>query len=106
MIPRLPNGWSRIEARNWPVRVFGKDGQWKREFIHFTYERKSDNSYHLQLRCDQPISIAAVRIGPFAKKGGDTHHGPAKQWRWVNEGDGWFLYAEQFDTPLKELNIW
>ncbi len=106
LIPRLPNGWSRIEARNWPVRVSGKDGQWKREFIHFIYERKSDNSYRLQLRCDQPIYIAAMRIGPFAEKGGDTHHGPAKRWRWAKEGDGWFLYAEQFAAPLKELEIW
>ena len=65
----------------------------------------SDNSYHLQLRCDRSLPIAAVRIGPFTEKGGDTYRDPAKSWRWAKEGEGWFLYAEQFDRPLKELEI-
>ena len=105
LIPRLPDGWSRIEVSKWPIRVLGKEGGWERAFIQFTYQRMSDNSYHLQLRCDRSLPIAAVRIGPFTEKGGDTYRDPAKSWRWVKEGEGWFLYAEQFDRPLKELEI-
>lgn len=105
LIPRLPNGWSRIEAHDWPVRVAEPDGRWSRAHIDFTYERQPDQSYRMKFRCDRAIPIASVRIGPFKNKEAIPHHGPAKRWRWSRDGESWFLHADQFEDPLSELDL-
>jgi len=105
LIPRLPDGWTRIEARSWPVRIAGAAGQWSRAYVDFSYERLPDQSYRLKLNCDRPLSIASVRLGPYLERDSTLLKGPAQKWRWEKEGDAWFAYLENFSNPLRELEF-
>lgn len=105
LIPRLPNAWSRIEARSWPIRIADADGRWTRAHIDFSYERLPDQSYRLELHCDRAIRIASIRMGPYSKPNDSLLKSPARQWRWEKQGDAWFAYLENFETPLRELEL-
>ena len=103
LIPRLPNGWSSIEAKEWPVRTATADGRWMRSTINFRYQRLPTGGYHLHLTSPQPITLAKIRIGPYPIAGALPNHPQAQRWTWLQEGDGWFLHASQFSKPLTEL---
>ncbi len=103
LIPRLPNGWSSIEAKEWPVRVSDSDGLWTRVSIDFRYERLTTGGYRLRMSSQKPLSIASIRIGPYPRAGILPSYQQAKRWRWSQEGDGWFLHADEFSKPLDEL---
>ena len=103
LIPRLPNGWTRIEANQWPVRVSEANGSWKRSYINFSYERLAAGGYRLRMKSEQPLPIASIRIGPYARAGVLPNHPQAKRWRWSQEGDAWFLHADEFTNPMTEI---
>ncbi len=103
LIPRLPNGWTSIEAKNWPVRVAAENGLWERTLISFHYERLPSSGYRLHMSSEKPLSIASIRLGPYPRAGVLPHYPQVQRWRWSQEGDGWFLYAEQFSTPMNEI---
>ncbi len=104
LIPRLPNGWSSIEAKKWPVRVADANGLWTRASIDFRYDRLPTGGYQIQMRSEKPLPIASIRIGPYARAGDLPPYPEAKRWRWSKEGDGWFLHADEFSRPLGEID--
>lgn len=104
LIPRLPNGWSSIEAEQWPVRVADANGIWTRAWIDFRYDRLPAGGYRIHMSSEKPISISSIRIGPYPSAGVlPTSYHEAKRWRWSQEGDGWFLHADDFATSLNRL---
>ncbi len=105
LIPRLPIGWSRIEAKSWPIRVAESDGRWTRANIDFSYERLPNHRYHLKLSCDREIPISSVRLGPFPTKDATLLKSATHAWRWEKQGDAWFAYLEKFISPLRQLDL-
>ncbi len=105
LIPRLPNGWSSIEAKKWPVRVADANGNWTRTTIDFHYNRLPAGGYRLHMNSEKPLSIASIRIGPYPSAGVLPQYAQAKRWHWSQEGDGWFLHAIDFSAPLAEI-VW
>ena len=103
LIPRLPNGWSSIEAKRWPLRIADSNGNWTRTFIDFRYERLLTGGYRLKMSSDKPLIMESIRIGPYSQAGALPPLHQAKRWRWSQEGDGWFLHADQFSKPLNEI---
>lgn len=103
LIPRLPNGWSRIEAKDWPVRVSDANGLCIRATINFRYERLANGGYRLHMSSEKPLAIASIRIGPYPSAGDLPPPQQAKRWRWSHDGDGWFLHADQFSSSLNEI---
>ena len=103
LILRLPNGWSGIEAKQWPVRVQTADGLWTRAFIDFRYDRLPAGGYRLRLSSEKPIPFTAIRIGPYPSAGILPQYQQAKRWRWSQEGDGWYLLADKFNESLSEI---
>lgn len=65
LLPRLPLGWNRIEARDWPVAHVHPLGRIAK--IDYTYEEVGNrgNRYQLTLKSDQPIRSLRLRLGPF-----------------------------------------
>jgi hypothetical protein len=104
LIPRLPDGWTKIEAHQWPVRVAHANGLWTRAHIDFNYERRPTGGYRLRMSSDQPLPLATVRIGPYPVPGDLPQHGSSQRWRWSQQGDAWFLYADHFNAPLDEID--
>lgn len=103
LIPRLPSGWTSMKANQWPVRVAEANGSWKRSYMNFSYERLPAGGYRLHMKSEQPLAMASIRIGPYPRAGVLPDFQQAKRWRWSHEGDGWFLHADQFTTPLTEI---
>ena len=103
LIPRLPNSWSGIEARKWPVRIPDASGLWTRAFIDFRYDRLPAGGYRLSLSSEKPLPFSSIRIGPYPKAGILPQYQQAKRWRWSQEGEGWFLHAEDFTSPLGKI---
>ena len=106
LIPRLPDGWSSIDAKKWPVRVVDAGGHWTRAFIDFRYDRLPGGGYRLHMRSEKPLPIASIRIGPYPSAGVlPSAYREANRWHWSREGDGWFLHADEFNEPLAEI-VW
>ena len=63
LIPRIPDGWERIETKGYPIAVSTGDGT-DSVSADYRYER-IPGGYRLSFSGDRPTKLAYLRIGPF-----------------------------------------
>jgi hypothetical protein len=65
LVPRLADGWDRIEARGYPI-VVSEAGERATVRVDWQYRRVT-GGYEAVLKAERPIRIARVRVGPFPR---------------------------------------
>ena len=68
LMPRLPLGWTGLEAQAWPVRT-QSDG--KPDLIEVSYDLQRDSAgreWKMTLQAQRPIDAWKIRLGPFPAK--------------------------------------
>lgn len=66
LLPRLPDGWSGIEAKDWLVsHDFPAT---KTSVIDYSYSRIGDSRFALSMQSKVPFKQVKVRLGPFSFK--------------------------------------
>jgi hypothetical protein len=63
LIPRLPDGWERIEVKNYPIAA-RVNGIISRVNVNLIYSR-IDEGFELFFESEKPIKVNLLRIGPF-----------------------------------------
>ncbi len=62
LIPRLPEGWEKIEVNNWLISTHSTPNL---ATINFSYEKSTGNRFIMQLESSEKLSEILVRVGPF-----------------------------------------
>jgi hypothetical protein len=106
LIPRLPDNWQFIEAKNW---IVAHDvGERKNTEVYFNYAREGVHQYKMTLRAEDPLQQVTVRVGPFAAKTRKVSISNAGQRTDMNtERHGLFMWAttEFRNVKILDLNI-
>ena len=63
LVPRLPDDFTAVEAKAYPVVTF-KDGKRAQVKVDYAYER-TENGYRVLLSAHEPLAVNRVRFGPF-----------------------------------------
>ncbi len=66
LIPRLPDDWTRIEAKNWVISHDATDSG--TASLQYSYEKLGENRYSLTLNSSEKLATITVRAGPFSRK--------------------------------------
>ena len=66
LFPRLPEGWSGVNAKNWLVSHASTESRTSK--IEYSYEKVSTGRYIMTVESTDKLSELTVRIGPFSPK--------------------------------------
>jgi len=103
LIPRLPNGWSGIEASDWPVQFRDGENGWKRTHIEMSYQRLS-GAYRLRMKAREAIPLAMVRIGPFPAAVPLDSIKQSTRTQWLQRDGQWYAEVTPLDATTRELD--
>jgi hypothetical protein len=106
LVPRLPNGWSEVAVRDYPV-VTRCGQQVQPVQVTWRYRRTGDG-YMAEFECDRPVHIGTLRWGPFPPGTTDVRlEGVAGPARIEQRGSAVWAYASiDRDVQVAQLAAW
>ena len=66
LVPRLPDGWKRVEAKDWVINHDSAASGATR--IQYSYERVAEGRFAMVLESIEKLDTITIRMGPFSSK--------------------------------------